>query len=64
MLKQKLRLRQRKKNEEEEDKKQSSRDEIEEFLSDEAFEMMEKKILKKGFIRERGIKKFIPHSRM
>ena len=45
---------------EEEDKKQSSGDGIEEFLSDEAFEVMEKKTLKKGIIRERGFKKFIP----
>ena len=40
--------------------KQSNGVEIEEFLSDEAFEVMEKKILKKRFIREREFKKFIP----
>ena len=33
-------------------KEQSSEEEIEEFLSDEAFELMEKKILHKGFICE------------
>ena len=31
-------------------KEQSSEEEIEEFLSDEAFELMEKNILHKGFI--------------
>ena len=29
------------------------------FVFDEAYEVMEKKILKKGFVRERGFKKFI-----
>ena len=43
----------------EKDKKHSSEDEIKEFLSYEALEVMEKKILKKGFNGERGFKKFI-----
>ena len=50
----------KKKREEEKDKGQSSENGIEDFLSDEAFEVMEKKILKKRFIRERGFNKFIP----
>ena len=44
---------------EEEEKKQSSGDEVDDFVSNEAFEMMGKKILKKGFIGEKWFKKFI-----
>ena len=43
----------KKKREEEKDKGQSSENGIEDFLPNEAFEVMEKKILKKRFIRER-----------
>ena len=45
---------------EEKDEGQSNENGIEDFLSDEAIEVMEKKILKKQFIGERGFKKFIP----
>ena len=44
---------------EEEEKEQSSKEEVEDFISDEAYEVMEKKILKKGFIGDRGFKQFI-----
>ena len=60
VLKQRCRPRRKKKEErEDKDKKQSNEKEIEEFLSDEGFELMEKKILHKGFIGERGFKKLI-----
>ena len=42
-----------------EEKEQSSKEEFEDFVSNEAYEVMEKKILKKGFIGDRGFKKFI-----
>ena len=44
---------------EEEEKMQISEEDIEEFQSNEDFELMEKKILQKGFIGKRGFKKFI-----
>ena len=43
----------------EEEEKQSSDEEVEEFVFDKAYEIMEKKILKKESIRERGFKRFI-----
>ena len=43
----------------EEEKKQSSDEEVDEFISNKAYEIMEKKILKKDFIGDRGFKKFL-----
>ena len=40
--------------------KQSSGSDDENFLSKEAFELMQKTLLKKGFIGERGFKEIIP----
>ena len=45
---------------EEEEEEQSSENNYDDFLSKEAFEMMEKKLLRKGFIEERGSKELIP----
>ena len=49
----------KRKRKEEEDKEQSSGEEIEDFLYDKVYEIMEKKILKKEFIGERGFKELI-----
>ena len=43
----------------EEEEKQSNDEEVDEFVSNKAYEIMEKKIFKKDFNRERGLKKFI-----
>ena len=51
----------KRKREDEGEKEQSSGDEVDDFVSDKAFELMEKKILQKRFIRERGFKQFISH---
>ena len=45
---------------EEELEEQSSGSEDEDFLSKEAFELMQKTLLNKGFIGERGLKEIIP----
>ena len=50
--------RKRKRNNEEENG-QSSGDGVEDFVSDEAYEVMNKKVLKKGFIEETGFTHFI-----
>ena len=44
---------------EEEEKEQSSGSEDEDFLSKEGFELMQKTLLKKGFIEDRGFKEII-----
>ena len=53
----KIRKRKRKENEEEEE---SSGSEDEDFFSNEAFELVQKTLMKKGFIGERGLKDIIP----
>ena len=45
---------------EEEVEEMNSRDKNEDFLFDEAFELMQKTLFKKGFIGERGFKEIIP----
>ena len=49
----------KRKRTDEEEKEQSSKEEVEDFVSDEAYKVIEKKILNKGFIGERGFKHFI-----
>ena len=49
----------RKRKRVEEEEKQSNDEEVDEFVSNKGYEIMEKKIFKKDFIRERGLKKFI-----
>ena len=44
----------------EEEEKRSSDEEVDEFILNKAYEIMEKKILKKDFTGERGFKKFLP----
>ena len=44
----------------EEEEEQSSGSDDEDFLSKEVFELMQKTLLNKGFIRERGFKEIIP----
>ena len=51
--------RKRKKGKEEEEE-QSSGSKDEDFLTKEGFELMQKTLLKKGFIGERGFKEIIP----
>ena len=51
----------KRKRTEEEEKEHSSKEEVEDFVFDEAYEVMEKKILKKGFIGEREDSKSSSH---
>ena len=48
------------KKRENENEEESSGSEDEDFLSNEAFELVQKTLMKKGFIRERGFKEIIP----
>ena len=49
----------RKRGGEEEEEQSSGSDDVD-FLSKEVFELMQKTLLKKGFIREKGFKEIIP----
>ena len=49
----------KRKRDEKKYKEQSSGEEIEDFLSDRAYKIMEKNILKKEFIGDKGFKEFI-----
>ena len=58
-LRHRLKKEERKKSNEEGEKEKGEEVEMHEFVSDKAYEVMDKKMLKKDFIGERGFKQLI-----